>query len=243
MLITSLTNQKVKDWVKLSQKKNRYEAGLFMVEGIHLVLQALNTDLVEYLIIKENAEFKSDFHSVYYVTDEVMKKICQTTSIVDVVAVCRMRPQEINYTRKTILLDNVADPGNVGTIIRTALSFGFKQIIFSKDCADIYNDKILRSTQGAIFEIDYAYLDLKEVILKLQENGIVVYGTALKNAKALSDIEKTENVGLLFGNEGSGVSSELLELTEKNIKIEMETFESLNVAIAAGICMYYFRGQ
>ena len=141
-----------------------------------------------------------------------------------------------------LLLDNVQDPGNVGTILRTAHSFGIDCIYLSKGCADIYNPKTIQSSQGALFYIPVIQTDLVEEIKNLQTKDIEVYATALHdNHKDLQDIKPNEKYAILVGNEGQGVRKELIDLSDHIVKIEMETFESLNVAIAASICMYTFK--
>ena len=113
--------------------------------------------------------------------------------------------------------------------------------MLSKNCADIYNDKVIRSTQGALFHIPVYREDLLEVISELKEKNIEIHVTALKMAKPLLSVSKPNNVALVFGNEGSGVSNEVIQLADQCVYIEMNTFESLNVAVAAGICMYEYK--
>ena len=146
------------------------------------------------------------------------------------------------FLHSILLLDNVQDPGNVGTILRTAHSFGIDCIYMSKGCADIYNPKTIQSSQGALFYIPVIQTDLVEEIKKLQERNIEVYATALHdNHKDLQNIKPSEKYAILVGNEGQGVRKELIDLSNHIVKIEMETFESLNVAIATSICMYTFK--
>ena len=126
--------------------------------------------------------------------------------------------------------------------MRTAHSFGIDCIYMSKGCADIYNPKTIQSSQGALFYIPVIQTDLKEEIKLLQERNIEVYATALHDKhKDLQDIKPSEKYAILVGNEGQGVRKELIDLSNHIIKIEMETFESLNVAIATSICMYTFK--
>ena len=135
------------------------------------------------------------------------------------------------------------DPGNVGTIIRTAYSFGFDAVVLSSNSVDLYGDKLIRSTQGALFHIPVFQNDLITVIAQLKKQNIPVYGTALRGGKGLSAFMPVKAVALVFGNEGNGVSEAVLNACDQNIFIEMESFESLNVAVAAGICMYHMRGN
>ncbi|MCF0108514.1 MAG: RNA methyltransferase, partial [Erysipelotrichaceae bacterium] len=130
------------------------------------------------------------------------------------------------------------DPGNVGTIIRTALSFGFEQVICSNDCADLFNEKTIRSSQGAIFHIPYVRGDLKDIIIQLKKEGFMVVGTDLSNSVPLKELKQQGKMVIVLGNEGQGMRKDVSSLCDINVKIEMKTFDSLNVAIAGGILMY-----
>ena len=174
----------------------------------------------------------------YEITSDIMKKLSSSVSGSNIMALCHYPEQKETYGKKIIILDDVQDPGNLGTIIRSALSFGYDSIILSKGCADVYNEKVIRSTQGACFHIPVFRKDLQEVLTDFKQQGIAVYGTALKNAIDLQELEVKSPYAFVFGNEGQGVSQGILNRCDKLVKIEMETFESLNVAVAAGICMY-----
>ena len=138
-------------------------------------------------------------------------------------------------------LDGVQDPGNVGTIIRTAVAFGFDQVLLSPDCADVYNEKCVRSTQGALFHIAISRIELIPALRSLKEKGVMVIATALHEAQPLSELPIVENVALVLGNEGQGIRPATLEICDQRAFIEMSSFESLNVAVAAGICLYRYR--
>ena len=148
---------------------------------------------------------------------------------------------ESDYGKRIIVLDDVQDPGNVGTIIRTALSFGYDAVLLSAHSCDIYNEKVIRSTQGALFHIPVIRGDVHEMLIKLKQSKIKILATSLRDATALRKIRIPEAFALVFGNEGKGVSEEVLQLADTHVYIEMHTFESLNVAVAAGICMYAFK--
>ncbi len=240
-VITSLSNPKIKEISKLRAKKYREKSGLFLAEGKHLYEEALHAGVLEQVVVREKSGILLKEGNVLYVTDEVMKKLSDTVSLLDVLSVCAMPKAKEISSNKVVMLDGVQDPGNIGTIIRTALSFGYKDLVLSENTVDIYNEKVVRSTQGAVFEINAVRCDLKEMIAKLKEKNYRIYGTALRNAKPLEEFRKEEKVALIFGNEGNGIREEILKETDGNIFIEMETFESLNVAVAAGICMYHFR--
>ncbi len=157
-------------------------------------------------------------------------------------AICSMQSLEITQHNRLLLLDRIQDPGNLGTLLRSALAFDFDGVILGEGCVDLYNEKVIRSTQGAIFKLAIQHQCLTEVIKTLKEQGVQVYGTSLQNGKPLREIEATTKMAFILGNEGSGVSKELLALTQQNIFIEMgEKIESLNVSIAGSIIMYQFR--
>jgi TrmH family RNA methyltransferase len=129
----------------------------------------------------------------------------------------------------------------MGTIIRTALSFGFDAVAISEGSADVFNDKTLRASQGAVFHLPIVRSDLKDIIKELHEHDVVIVASTLDDAKPLSSIEPLEKVAVILGNEGQGVSHRVLSLADEKVKIEMSGFDSLNVAVAAGIFCYHWR--
>lgn len=241
MEITSLTNTKVKNWAKLKEKKHRDQAQCFLVEGEHLIMEAHAANCLECLIVLKGSVYPQiQGMPVYEVTKEVIQKLTSLTSLETLLGVCRMPNMEEQVYTRVVVLDGVQDPGNLGTIIRTAISFGYEAVILSHDCADAYNEKVIRSTQGALFHIPMIRGQLDELLPRFKQQGMTLYATALQNAVPLSTITPSECFALIFGNEGSGVREKTLSMCDHTIKIEMKTFESLNVAVAAGICMYKF---
>ena len=170
-----------------------------------------------------------------------MKKLSTTVSLIDVIGLCSFFNQNDNIGKKVVILDNVQDPGNVGTIIRTAIAFGINDIFLSFDSVDIYNEKLIRSSQGAIFKANVKNVNIMTLITKLKKDGYKIYGTTLNNAIGLQSFVNTNQIALVFGNEGQGISKAILDHCDERIFIEIKGFESLNVAIAAGICLYHFR--
>lgn len=227
-MISSLTNEKVKQLCKLALKKNRDETNSFIVEGPHLVDEAFKHGLV--------IEAFSLDDKYTMVSEDVMKKICDTKSRVAQCALCR-KPNNTKIGNKILLLDKIQDPGNLGTLIRSAISFGFDTIIVD-DCVDYTSPKVVRSTQGAIFKASIIEKELINYIDELKENNYVVYGTALTNAIDLKQAEKSNKLAIILGNEGNGVRKELLDKTNCNLFIEMNNMESLNVGVAGSIIMY-----
>ena len=172
-----------------------------------------------------------------------MEKLAFTKTPQPVMALCEMKlHKEVDYNKKRyLLLDRLQDPGNIGTILRTASALGYKDILISKDSVDLYNDKVIRATQGALFTLNISIVDLKEEILKLQQNHVKVYATALKNAKVMEEYTREDKMAFIMGNEGNGVEEEIIDMSDGAMYIPIETMESLNVGIASAIVMYHFK--
>lgn len=240
MEITSKQNARVKQWQRYAQRKYRDQDHMFLVEGMHLVEEAHQAGIISCIITKQGFEHPYMMYEHYEVSEDIMHKISASVSGSDIIAQVHYPKPPQSLGKRVVLLDDVQDPGNAGTIIRSALSFGFDAVIFSQHSVDLYNEKLIRSTQGALFHIPVIKADLKDMIAKLKAEGFMIYATDLKASKALSGVQPHERSALIFGNEGNGVSKEVLSMSDQNIIIEMHTFESLNVAVAAGICMYHF---
>lgn len=239
--ITSLSNAKVKAWAKLKEKKYRDKEQCFLIEGEHLIQEAYAAGWLDCVIVLKGSAYPDvNGIPVYEVTKEIIHKLTSLTSMETLLGVSRFPSYDSSSYSRIVVLDGVQDPGNLGTIIRTAISFGYEAIVLSQDCVDVYNEKVVRSTQGALFHIPMIRGDLSLLLPNFKQQGMTLYATALRNAKPLSNIIPASSYALIFGNEGSGVRNQTLELCDETIKIEMETFESLNVAVAAGICMYEF---
>ncbi|MCQ6273457.1 RNA methyltransferase [Bacillus sp. V3B] len=243
--IESVKNPKVKAWKKLLTKKERDQSGTYLIEGFHLVEEALKEQIVLEIIVNQDMEKHPHMHlegtEVVYVKEDVMKAICDTETPQGIAAVCEQKTVSMDDIKleKLLLLDRVQDPGNLGTMIRTADAAGINAIILGEGCADPYNPKVVRATQGSLFHLPLMKANLTEFIKKLD---IPVYGTALEGGVPFEQVEKSETFALLVGNEGQGVSKDLLEVTTKNLYIPIYgKSESLNVAIAAGILLYYLR--
>ena len=240
MVITSLDNEKVKKYVRLKEKKYRDIEDQFIVEGIHLVQEAYKKGLIEEIILEENEEITLDSPKVY-VTKEIIKKISTLETPVNILALCNKMVPSYDYGNKLLLLDKIQDPGNLGTIIRSSKAFNVDTLVLGDETVDIYNPKVIRSTQGMMFHINIIHRNLKDFIFELKERNIPVYGTNVEHGediRTLNDKDK-EKYALIMGNEGSGVSKEILELCDQYIYIKMNhEVESLNVAIATSILLY-----
>ena len=233
-MIDSLDNKKIKELTSLKIKKYRDQYGLFLVEGKHLVDEAKKSGLLEEVILF-NDDY--DFDKKIVVSEKVMKKLSFQDSLPSIMGVCKIKESKL-IGSKYLLLDGIQDPGNLGTIIRSSLAFGVDTIVLSKDSVDLYNDKVIRSTQGMIFHINIIRCDLEEVINKIK-GDIKIIGTSLGDSTPLRSINKLERYALIVGNEGNGVSEKLLDLCDDIVRIEMnKDVESLNVGVATSIILY-----
>ena len=239
MIITSLDNDNVKKWKKLCKKKYRDEFGIYLVEGEHLVEEAYKSEVLDKVIVLDGEDYSYD--NIIYVSYEVMKAISSLDTPNRIMGVCKKKESSELLGKRYLLLDGVQDPGNLGTIVRSAVAFNIDTIVLSDDTVDLYNPKVLRSTQGMIFHTNIIERDLVSVIGELHNMGITVYGTDVNNgidARELSSLDKT-SFALVMGNEGNGVRREVKELCDKNLYINMnENVESLNVGVATSILLY-----
>ena len=237
MLITSKDNGRIKEIRKILNKKYSLEKGLFIIEGENLVEEAIKNNLLKELYVLEGYECKYDFQ-YDEVTHEVMKSISDLKSTPRLLGVAKIKKEE-KIGKRIVILDDIQDPGNAGTIIRNAVAFGIDTIVFSKSSVSAYNEKTLRSTGGMIFNINIITDDLENVISQIKTNDIKVIGTSLNASKSLETLEKMDNFAIIFGNEGNGVSKDILSLCDEVIKINMNSkCESLNVAVSSGIVLY-----
>lgn len=246
MDLTSINNPRVKGWIKLKEKKHRDRERKFLVEGTHLVEEAYRAGWLETLIVNRDIVLPSKLPLPFFkVTNEIMQRLTSLTSGENVIGVCKIPEEPLSKSALSslVLLDGIQDPGNMGTILRTALAFGIQAVILSTDCVDVYHEKVVRATQGAIFHLPLLRTDLAAFIKTLKAEQITVYGTALHDAWPLQKITVPQRYALVFGNEGNGIRPPILALCDQRVKIEMAAFESLNVAMAAGIGMYYFQYQ
>ena len=237
MLITSLDNQKIKKYLKLKIKKFRDEEKLFLIEGEHLVEEALKSDLlVDLLVLDGNIK---DYHfPITYVGSKVMKKLSNMDSVPSVIGVCKFLEEKEITGNRVLLLDDIQDPGNLGTIIRSSLAFFVFDIILNLNSVDLYNDKVIRSSQGMIFQMNILRRDLGKVITDLKKKDYVILGTDVFKGIDVKDISP-EKFALIMGNEGSGVKAELKKMCDKNLYIKMNSkVESLNVGVATSILLY-----
>lgn len=244
--ITSVHNDIVKQVIALKQKKFRDEQGLFVVEGKKQVAEISKDWKIKFIITTNSTLSALNPQSLtYIVSDQVFKKISGTETPQGILAVVEKKKYDINNILAQkglfVICDNLQDPGNIGTIIRTAEAFSCKGIFLSKNSADIYSEKVVRSTMGTIFNIPiFQECDIAALIKIFKEKNIKTYALALDGSKNLQDLKiDTDSVAIIVGNEANGISNEILKIADEKIKIEMTgKAESLNAAIATGITIY-----
>jgi TrmH family RNA methyltransferase len=238
MLITSRDNSRIKHIRKLLDKKNSLSEGLFIIEGENLVEEAIKNNLLSELYVLDGTSCKYDFN-YDYVTLDVMKSISSLSSTPRLLGVSKYINKS-DFGNRIVILDEVQDPGNVGTIIRNSVAFGIDTVVFSKGCVSPYNDKVLRSTGGMIYNINVIISDLDSIIDKIKESNIKIYGTSLKSSISLENMSKSDKYAIVFGNEGNGISKNILDKCDMNVRIDMNSkCESLNVGVSSGIVLYH----
>ena len=241
-IISSTTNPKIKELSKLKEKKYRLLNKEFLIEGYHLVEEAYkNKRLKEIFVLdkKDISKFK-DINTTL-VSLDVIKKLSDTTTPQPIIGLCEMKKEKIDYKNYNhiLVLDNVSDPGNIGTLIRTALGFNIDLVVLSEESCDVYNSKVLRSTQGAIFSLPIVYKKLSDEILKMKEKNIKVISTSLKANTTLTELKKIDKYAIILGNEANGVKDEIQSMSDLNVIIPINNkLESLNVSVAGAIIMY-----
>lgn len=241
MVVTSLDNDKVKKFKKLQQKKYRDEYKQYIVEGEHLVIEAYKSGAIQEILVVENSETPVFQVPCTYYSKEVMKKISSMDTASSVMALCNKRENMGIRGNRILILDGIQDPGNLGTIIRSAVAFNIDTIILTENTVDLYNPKVLRATQGMFFHINVVCMKGLEAIELLRKNGIPIYGTSVVDGYDVRKLEVSEKkkFALVMGNEGNGVREEISKLCTKNLYINMnDKVESLNVAIATSILLY-----
>ncbi len=231
-MLTSLDNPKIKALMKLKKAKERKKEKKFIVEGPHLVEEAKKLNLlIEAFSIDEKEGYTS-------ISKQMMDKIAETDTTVTEIGLCKMIESD-KLTDKILILDAVQDPGNLGAMMRSANAFGFKTIVLGEGSCDIYNPKVIRSSQGAIFKLNFLHKNIVEFIDEL--NDYDIYGTSVVNGIELDNVTVNKKIAIILGNEGNGISEEVFKKLNKNIYIPMENTESLNVSVAASIIMYKLR--
>lgn len=239
--ITSLKNPKVAAWKALKDRKGRRESGCFLVEGRKMVEEALKSAFdVETVLVQEGMELPDGLTMpVYELPAHVLAAVCDTKTPQGIAAVVRMKEQSA-LGKHIVVLDGVQDPGNVGTIIRTADAAGVDGVLLSTQCADVFSPKVLRATMGSIFRMNLRTTDdLPGELTKLREKGYSILSSQLDGTPFYERQDVAERFALIIGNEGNGVSEQVQQTATHRVRLPMRGgAESLNAAIAAAIMMY-----
>lgn len=263
-VISSSSNAQVKHVIALQKKrKEREQSGTFVAEGIRLFSE-IPADRLEQVYVMESLLAKPDAEAILrlgevpydripvrVVKDSVFTSMCDTQSPQGVLAVVRRKDWKLEEILSItenplfIMVENLQDPGNLGTVLRTGEGAGVTALIMSKGTVDIYSPKVTRSTMGSLFRVPFIYVeDMAETIRLLAERNILVYAAHLEGSVPYDEPDYTSGCGLLIGNEGNGLTEVTAQACEKRIRIPMEgQLESLNAAISAGILMYEAKRQ
>ena len=257
-IISSKDNELVKNIKKLKDKKYRDLENVYIVEGIKMVKEAiLENSSIKQIIICDDCEksdliskemmYESAKYDCIYVTNKIFKYITEVQSPQGVMAIIEKnnKDKEINYNEDIIVvLDDIQDPGNLGTILRTVDSIGLSQILVSKGTADPYNPKVVRSTMGAIYRVKVIECNnLKETLKEIKKNKFKILVTSLEDSKSVYDIKYYKKV-IVIGNEANGVEEDIVKLADEKIKIPMlGKTESLNASVATGVVLYEYVRQ
>lgn len=261
--ITSIQNNKVKSWVQLKERKHRNREGLFIVEGIHLVQEALRSglqvDVVAYDLEKGIPQELESFHNHaenasplgrgnntewIAVTDAIIRKCSDTETPQPVIAIAHKPSASVDSLLASpnslvVVVDGVQDPGNLGTIIRTADAVGADGVVIGKGTVDLYNAKTIRSTMGSLFHLPVVEGDLTELLPAAQAHGVRLASTSLQATHSCYSYDYRHASWLIVGNEGQGVSQQVQTLVDDTIIIPMRgQAESLNVAMATTVLLY-----
>ena len=237
--ILSKNNQKIKDACALKLKKVRQEKGLFLMEGIKNLDLALTYGNVKTIFTSIGLPKIGKDIETYKVNDEVLRKLAVSENPEGVVFVCEMlKPKkDKSEYHKIVYLDQINDPGNLGTILRTAVAFNYDAVVLSKGSVDLYNEKVIASSKGAIFLVDAFVGDISDY-----QGKQIIVSTLDENSIPLNECKKPNDFVLVLGNESHGVSEPIIKTANQLVKIEMnDVIDSLNVAIAGAILMNYFK--
>lgn len=246
--ISSAKNEHIKAAKKLTVKKYQKQAGAYLLEGWHLVEEAINAGITPKRIYATNKYLAERLLKPLYeitteISEEVAKHLAETETPQGIFAILPLAAEKLDapLAGQYLLLDQIQDPGNVGTLVRTADAAGIKTVVFGGGTADAHNPKVLRAMQGSQFHVKIVATPLPTLVKKLQQAGIPVYGSELNaNAKPYREVAPSDQFALIVGNEGNGMAKELLNATDANLYIPIKgRAESLNVAIAGAVIMFH----
>lgn len=235
-MIESVNNGKIKEVTKLQNKKYQDIEGKFLVEGEHLVEESFKRGLLEDIYVLAGNEMF--YEGATIVSEKVMKKMTTLTNIPRVIGVSKkLNTREIKGN--VLILDRIQDPGNMGTIIRSAAAFNIDTIIVGEGSVSIYNPKVVRASEGMLFHLNIIEGNAYDYLKKLKEKNYTIYSTDVNGGDELSSCNFVGLSAIVIGNEGAGVSQDLSNLSDKKLYINMtENVESLNVGVATSIILY-----
>lgn len=252
--IQSSQNEKYKHFKALKQKKERITTGQYTVEGVKSVMDAIDAkaDIFSILVSKDfysknSFEFPQNC-DIYIISDKIFPALSTTETPSGIVAVIKIKEKDeitLDINKPYIYCDNIRDPGNLGTIIRTADAAGFGGVMLSPDCVDIYNPKTVRSSMGSFFHIDISEGIPYTKICDFKSQGFSIFCSLLDNETIdYTSSDMTKPLILVIGNEANGISDEMKKLADEKVKIPIVgKAESLNASIAAAILMYEVNRQ
>jgi TrmH family RNA methyltransferase len=237
--------------VSLKDKKRRKETGLFIAEGYKICEELYLSEYpTEFIVVESSAkdetlELAKKFHKrgidVFYARRAQFVQLCETQTPQDILAVARAESKQIHLEVPIVVLDGISDPGNLGTIIRTADWFGVRTIVTSSDSVDKYNPKVIRGSMGSFFRVNIIQKENLVEFLSKMKGKNKIFAATIQSSNPLSKIEFPRNSVIIFGNEARGITPEVLELSDTTFKIEgSEEVDSLNIAISTGIVLYKY---
>ena len=241
--ITSVNNNLVKETVKLQQKKYRDKENKFLLEGFKCIFEAFDAGIkIEYAFVSDVKKYEFLEDKTIFTSEPVLKKISTTDTAPDAVAVAFKKNyaiNDLNGAKKVVLLENIKDMGNLGTILRTSTAFGADAVIlYGRECADIYNPKCVRSSVGNLWKIPVVYIeDFKELQFAFGDYERVA--TLPRAKEFLKNFSVNKPVVVMFGSEADGLSDELINFSTQEVKIEMASnVESLNLSVSCAVVLY-----
>ncbi|HKM10826.1 MAG TPA: RNA methyltransferase [Bacilli bacterium] len=237
--ISSKKNPYIQSLIALQNTAKSKEAGLFLVDGWHLVDMGRNAGILEALILLTPNE-NYDEVDQYIVNEEIIDKLKSVATNPGVIGVLKRAPRSLVGGTRLLLLDHIQDPGNLGNLLRSALAFNYDGVLVTPGCADIFHPKVLAATQGAFF-----FLPVQEITLSgiedLQREGYQLIVSTLQKATPLANVDIPDLLILVIGNEGHGVDEEIISRADQLVKIPISGLDSLNAASAGAILLYHFR--
>ncbi|HHX69929.1 MAG: RNA methyltransferase [Miniphocaeibacter sp.] len=244
--IESKDNKEFKKLKSLKTNSGRKKNKLFLIEGKKMLIEAFESKVsIKNIIINEDFKnlniLKDSNVNIILLKNSLFNEITEMKNPEGIMASCDfLKNETIDFNNNLLILDNIRDPGNMGTIIRTAESFGYNNILLINGCVNIYNYKVLRSSMGSIFRVNLKEIELKD--LNTLKNTHLLYSMALSNsAESIYNMTDIKKHAIIIGNEANGVNKKIIDISDKNVIIPIsKNVESLNAAIAASVTMFYF---